>query len=227
MTINWDDLVSTDPKAAWCLTSVEIAKGLFNSEMIVVPRLDEAPYFDLMVCFTKKGSKTVTAIEKMSNLFTGDYDFQLRGHLTDLIDTEGSNLEKVHIACKDIVNADMDEKSLSQEWMSPDGKKAISIKFKGLSRKVINWASLSEGDLIFKIDLFGRKRMYIISEVVYASQTSISVKINGTQCEKKVTVDIPVAFSYAKFPIEKSGKLKQVIEESDMDLASTFAPTNF
>ena len=53
MGIKWNELVSTDPKAAWSLTSVEIAKEMFKSEMIVVPRIDEAPYFDLMVCFSK------------------------------------------------------------------------------------------------------------------------------------------------------------------------------
>ena len=101
MGIKWNELTSTDPKDAWCLTSVEIAKELFNSQMIVVPKLDEAPFFDLMVCFTKPGNKT--ALEKVSNLIKGEYDFQLRGHLTDLIDKEGSNLreagqkKKLHI----------------------------------------------------------------------------------------------------------------------------------
>ena len=74
MGIKWNELVSTDPKAAWSLTSVEIAKDMFNSEMIVVPRIDEAPYFDLMVCFSKSGKKTTLEI---SNFLRGDYDFHL------------------------------------------------------------------------------------------------------------------------------------------------------
>ena len=53
MGIKWNELTSTDPKDAWCLISVEIAKELFDSQMIIVPRLEEAPFFDLMVCFTK------------------------------------------------------------------------------------------------------------------------------------------------------------------------------
>merc|ERR1712227_25697 len=138
----------------------------------------------------------------------------LRGHLTDLIDKskEGSNLDKTLLACKNTVKADMDQKCLSHEWKSPDESKAINIKLEGLSREVINWASLNEGDLIFDIDLSGRKRMYVISDVVYASKTSILVKI-------------AVAFSYAKFPIDKNGELKQVIDEKEINVASTFAPT--
>ena len=226
MGIKWNELVSTNLKEAWCLTSVEIAKEFFNSKMIVVPRLDEAPFFDLMVCFTKPGNKT--ALEKVSNLFKGEYDFQLRGHLTDLIDKseQGSNLGKVLLACKDTVKADMEGESLSHEWKSPDGNKVVEIKFEGLSKKVINWASLNEGALIFDINLSGRKRLYIISEVVYASKTSIRVTVDGTETAKNVSFKIPVAFSYAKFPIDKNGKLKQVVDEEELNVASTFAPTN-
>ena len=229
MGIKWNDLTTTNPKDAWSLFSVEISKELFKSEMIVVPRLEEAPFFDLMVCFTKPGNKT--AIEKMSNLIKGDYDFKLRGHLTDLIDKssdQGSNLDKTLLACKNTVKADMDQKSLSYEWKSPDGSKVINIKLDGLSNEVINWASLNEGDLIFdieQIDLSGRKRMYVISDVVYASKTSILVKIDGFARAAKVTMKIPVAFSYAKFPIDENGKLKQVIDEQEINLASTFAPS--
>ena len=225
MGIKWNELTSTDPKDAWCLTSVEIAKELFQSQMIVVPKLDEAPFFDLMVCFTKPGNKT--ALEKVSNLIKGEYDFQLRGHLTDLIDKEGSNLSKTHLACKNTVQADVDQKSLSHEWESPDGNKVVKIKLDGISKEVINWASLNEGDLIFDIDLSGRKRIYIISEVVYASKTSILVKVGDTERSEKVSLKIPVAFSYAKFPVDKNGELKQVINEMDINVASTFAPANF
>ena len=233
MGIKWNDLASTsrgitEPEEAWCLTSVEIAKEFFNSEMIVVPRIDEAPFFDLMVCFTKPANKT--ALEKVSNLIKGEYeyDFQLRGHLTDLIDKsneKGSNLAKILLACKNTVKADVDQKSLSHEWQSPDGNKVIKIQLDGLSKEVINWASLNEGDLIFDIDLYGRKRLYVISEVVYASTTSIMVKVDGTESAKKVTLKIPVAFSYAKFPIDKNGELKQVVEEKEINVASTFSPT--
>ena len=225
MGIKWNELASTDPKDAWCLTSVEIAKEFFNSKMIVVPRLDEAPFFDLMVCFTKPGNKT--AFEKVSNLIKGEYDFQLRGHLTDLIDRseQGSNLGKTLLACQNTVKADVDKKSLSREWKSPDGNKVIKIKLDGLSKEVINWASLNEGDLIFDLDLSGRKRIYIISEVVYASETSIMVKVGDTEKSEELSLKIPVAFSYAKFPIDKNGELKQVINEMEIDVTSTFAPT--
>ena len=152
----------------------------------------------------------------------------LRGHLTNLIDKssdQGSDLDKVLLACKKTIKADIDKKSLSCEWNSPDESKAVKIELDGLSKEVISWASLNEGDLIFKIDLSGRKRIYVISEVVYASKTSISVKIDGfEERAEKVSLRIPVAFSVAKFPIDKNGVLKQVIDEKEIDIASTFAP---
>ena len=225
MGLKWNDLTTTNPDDAWSLSSVEIAKELFKKEMIVVPSLEEAPHFDLMVCFTKPGNKT--AIDKISNLIKAENDFQLRGHLTDLIDTSknGSNLDKILMACKNTVKADMDKKSLSCEWNSPDESKAVKIELDGLSKEVINWASLNEGDLTFKIDLSGRKRIYVISEVVYASKTSIMVKVDGSEHAEKVSLKIPVAFSYLKFPIDKNGELKQVINENEINVASTFAPT--
>ena len=68
---------------------------------------------------------------------------------------------------------------------------------------------------------------YIISEVVYATKTSILVKIDGKERAEKVNLKIQVAFSYAKFPIDRNGGIKQVIDEKDFNLASTFSPTNF
>ena len=41
--------------------------------MIVVLRLEEVPFFDLMVCFTKPGNES--ALDKVSNLIRGEYDF--------------------------------------------------------------------------------------------------------------------------------------------------------
>ena len=211
MEIKWNKLVSTDPKDAWCLTSVEMAKEFFDSQMIVVPRLEEAPFFDIMVCFTKPGNKT--ALEKVSNFIQGEYDFQLRGHLTDLIDRseQGSNLSKTVQACQNTITADIEGESRSHEWKSPDGNKVIKIKLDGLSKEVINWASLNEGDLIFDLDLSGRKRIYIISEVVYASNTSIMVKVGDTKKSERVSVKIPVAFSYKQFPIDMHGELKKQV----------------
>ena len=44
--------------------------------------------------------------------------------------------------------------------MSPDGRKEVKIKVDGLSREVINWASLKEGYLIFNIDLWEEKNLH-------------------------------------------------------------------
>ena len=51
MRIKWNELISTDPHAAWSLASTEIAREMFKSERIIVPRLEEAQHFDLLTCF--------------------------------------------------------------------------------------------------------------------------------------------------------------------------------
>ena len=211
MEIKWNKLASTDPKDAWCLASVEMAKEFFDNKMTVVPRLEEAPFFDIMVCFTKPGNKR-NAKSK---------DFEIRGHLEDLINRseQGSNLSKTLQACQNTITADIE--SRSHEWKSPDGTKVIKIKLDGLSKEVVNWASLNEEDLIFDLDqiftldLSGRKGIYIISEVVYASNTSIMVKIGDYKKSERVSVKIPVAFSYKQFPIDMHGELKQVGHKRD------------
>ena len=200
MEIKWNKLVSTDPKDAWCLASVEMAKEFFDNKMTVVPRLEEAPFFDIMVCFTKPGNKTA----KRNDI--------------DIIDRkkQGTNLSKTLQACQNTITADIEGESRSHEWKSPCGNAVIKIKLDGLSKEVINWASLNKGDLIFDLDqiftldLSGRKGIYIISEVVYASNTSIMVKIGDYKKSERVSVKIPVAFSYTQFPIDMHGKLKQV-----------------
>ena len=82
----------------------------------------------------------------------------------------------------------MDKKSLSHEWNNPDGIKAVKIKLNGHTKMVINWASLNEGDLIFNSDLSGRRKMYVISEVVHASKTSIMIRVDGSKREEKISL---------------------------------------
>ena len=198
MGIKWNELVSTDPNAAWSLASIEIAKEMFQLERIIVPRLEEAQYFDLMACFAKKGEKT--ALEKI--FF-------------------------VSVACQNFVKAEVDQRSIYQDWKSPNGQKELKITFHGISRKVINWTSLKKGSLIFNSDLHSGSILFIISDVVYASQTCISINIDGTERSKRVSKKIPVAFSFAKLKIDQSGELKYLIDEKELDVAYTFAPTNF
>ena len=54
-------------------------------------------------------------------------------------------------------------------------------------------------------------------------------KVDGRRWKRVDVVSwktpVPVAFSYAKFLIDKNGELKQVIDEKEINVASTFAPT--
>ena len=61
---------------------------------------------------------------------------------------------------------------------------------------------------------------------LYASKIAISVKIDGfEERAEKVSLKIPVAFSYAKLSFDENGELKQVIDKKEFNVASTFAPT--
>ena len=72
---------------------------------------------------------------------------------------------------------------------------------------------MKQGSLVLdckKVDLCNDS-VYIISEVVYAEKVIIDVQISTKEKfgENTVEIDskIPVAFSYLKFPVDKSGVL--------------------
>ena len=95
-----------------------------------------------------------------------------------------------------------------------------------MSKEVINWSQLDEGDLVFDrevLDLEGRRTLFIITEVVYAENIHIEVSVD--EKTEETTLDnnkkIPIAFSYMKFPIDKYGVLKQA-KDTDVKITASF-----
>ena len=79
--IAWDILKQTDLKVAWRLAVKDMSKEFFSSQMVVVPHIEEASFYDLMVCFTKE---KIGVLEKLTKVGP---EYQLQGHISDLVRT--------------------------------------------------------------------------------------------------------------------------------------------
>ena len=82
-SIGWESLTTPDTHLAWSICSIEMSKNFFSSDMVVVPDIDEAHYYDLLVCFSKPNPKGV--ISNVKKLWKKTPDYCLHGHISDLI----------------------------------------------------------------------------------------------------------------------------------------------
>ena len=231
-SIGWESLKAPDTNLAWSICSIEMSKNFFSSDMVVVPEIQEAHYFDLLVCFSKPNPKGI--MDNVKKLWKKFPDYCLHGHIADLVkkpspdvSEPSTNVKALVTACNNTVLADVDS-SQSDTWESTsDGiSKKIKIKLQGMSKEVINWSQLDEGDLVFNrevLDLEGRRTLFIITEVVYAENIHIEVSVD--EKTEETTLDnnkkIPIAFSYMKFPIDKYGVLKQA-KDTDVKITASF-----
>ena len=77
--ISWDILDQVNLKVAWRLVSKDMSKSFFNSRMVTVPHIEEASFYDLMVCFTKKNTGMLEKLVKAGP------EYHLHGHVADLV----------------------------------------------------------------------------------------------------------------------------------------------
>ena len=231
-SISWEDLKTSDTELAWTACSVEMSKSFFSSDMVVVPDILEANYYDLLVCFSKPNPKGNYIWDNISKFWKNkeDVDFILHGHISDLIKRPNTNIKALAQASKNTIAADIDP-TQSDVWETKtDGiHKQIKIDFQGMSKEVINWAQFSEGDLVLEralFDLEGRRTLFIITEVVYAKKVSIEAIVDGKINTQESSGKIPIAFSYMKFPIDKFGILKQA-QDTEVKISATFDIKNY
>ena len=212
-SIEWKSMKVADTHIAWRLCSVELSKTFFSSfsDMVVVPNIQEASYFNLLACFSKPNPKGV--MNNVKKLWKKSPDYCLHGHIAEL-----SRYDKIKALFNAItVKADVaSSKSVMWETTSDGISKKIRIELQGLSKENIDWSQLDEGDLVFDrevLDLEGRRTLFIITEVIYAEKVGINVSVSVDKGIKETTLDInkkiPVAFSYMKFPMDKYEILKQ------------------
>jgi len=212
-SIEWKSMKVADTHIAWRLCSVELSKTFFSSfsDMVVVPNIQEASYFNLLACFSKPNPKGV--MNNVKKLWKKSPDYCLHGHIADL--SRYDNIKALFNAIT--VKADVaSSKSVMWQTTSDGISKKIRIELQGLSKENINWSQLDEGDLVFDrevLDLEGRQTLFIITEVIYAEKVGINVSVSVDKGIKETTLDInkkiPVAFSYMKFPMDKYEILKQ------------------
>ena len=213
--VNLKDLKELDPNLAWSLLATEISEKFFSGTLLTVPTIDEANYFDLMVCFSKKKKNILKTI-------TGtNADFRLHGHFLDLA-VEGKLDEELIEVMRNPLEEDLNIESNSFSW-TDGGSKSVTIRLDGMKKYVMNWNV--EGDLVIdheKLDL-RNESVYVISEVVYARQVTVEVQIYYTKNVYHFHDQIPVGFSYLKFPVDRTGTL-QPAKDTKINLDAVFEP---
>ena len=78
----------------------------------------------------------------------------------------------------------------------------------------------------FHLNLNGKRRLYVITEVVYATNTTIEVSVEGKEKKNEIKTKIPIAFSYTKFPISSSGIMKAAVD-TKIKKSAKFAPADY
>ena len=210
--INWAILKNSDPKVAWSLVSKEISDQFFAGTLLTVPTLEDASYFDLMVCFSRINSNIVSKITMSKP------EFRLHGHFLDIA-ADKHVLESLGNPLKE----DLNLTSYSYKWTDRNSK-SITIKMEGMKKYVMNW-NLDGRRLVLdseKVDL-RKENVYVISEVVYADKIIVEVQISNSANVLQIENQIPVAFSYMKFPVDKNGVLLPA-QDTKIKLDAVFEP---
>ena len=90
--------------------------------------------------------------------------------------------------------------------------KKIHIELNGLRKVVTNW-TVESGSLVLDLELEelnGIKSVYIIGEVIYSERVFMEMKLSDGKLADEIS-NVPVAFSYIKFPVDKDGILQVVL----------------
>ena len=198
-SIDWNKLTSPDPVVAWSILAQEISDKFFSRTLIAVPAIDEAKYFDLMVCSAK-----------ILHFWQWTPTFRLLGHFLDISAPAKNEMELMEVL-RNPLKEDLNSTSYSYTW-TDNKSKSVTIKMSGMAKYEMNW-NLKEGSLVLdceKVDLCNGS-VYIISEVVYAEKVIIDVQINKKETAERKIIEIddkiPVGFSYLKFPVDRDGVL--------------------
>ena len=213
--INWGELEDPDVKLGWKLCRTSINHHFFDGSMVVipVPMLQEADEISLMTCFTKPD------VELDPQFLNQDFDIQ--GKFADLVLTtnneEGrtSHMDKLSEVVPEI--EEFQPKVEAYCFQNADFTKSVEIDFTNLTKEKVDLTDFDKGHVVFnmdKLDMGGRRRLYVIHEVIYAEGLHIQVTVDGQSGHKRVNDrKMPVAFSYTKFEIYTTGVLN--VENAD------------
>merc|ERR1739848_308486 len=181
-SINWTKLDSPKPIVAWSLLAQEISDKFFSGTLLAVPAIEEASYFDLMVCFSK-----------ISHFWQLTPTYRLLGHFMDISAPAKNEMELMEIL-RNPLKEDMNSTSFSYTWTDDNNNKSVTITMSGMSKYELNW-NLKEGSLVLDCEK-------VIIDVQINKDSVIDRKIMKIDAGK-----IPVAFTYLKFPVDENGAL--------------------
>jgi hypothetical protein len=141
--IAWDILKQVNLKVAWRLVAKDMSKVFFSSQMVAVPHIEEASFYDLMVCFTKE---KVGMLEKLAKVRP---EYQLHGHIADLVRiyTEDgqprTNMEELLYTCQHPSEEQIEITSHTKTW--EEGKKSITVEMSSLPQTWVPIGGQAEG----------------------------------------------------------------------------------
>ena len=225
--INWSELEDPDVKLGWSLCRTSISRHFFDSKLVVipVPMIQEADEFDLMTCFTKPDTDLLPA--------SLDQDFDVQGKFADLVlfpnDAEGRTS---HMAKMSEVVPQKEEFEVNIDafcFQNAEANKSVEVDFTNLQKEKVDLSDYDKGHVVFnmdKLDMGGRRRLYVITEVIYADGMHVQVTVDGQSVHKRVNDRrMPVAFAYTKFQIFTTGVLNMDDLDDDtsmLDRTATF-----
>ena len=225
--INWSELESADVRLGWSLCRTSISRHFFDSSMVVIPipMIQEADEFDLMTCFTKPDT------DLNSELLYQDFD--MKGKLADLLLTAHNEEGRTsHMAKMSDVLPQKEEFEVKVDafcFQNADANKSVEVDFTNLEKEKVDLSEFDKGQVVFnmeKLNMGGRRRLYVITEVIYADGMHVLVTVDGQSVHKRVNGRrMPVAFAYTKFQIFTTGVLN--MDEADdetsmLDRTATF-----
>ena len=201
---------------AWGMVKKDLGKDLFPGQLVVVPHIQEAAYYNLMVCFTKCQTGVLDKVARVGSFY------RLHGHLADLVDVTQTKMAELLFVSEHPVKEEISLPDYSHTWVKD--RRTISVELSGLIKLVTNW-TINEGSLVLDTgleELEGVRKLYIISEVVFADRVRVEVTTGEQVLTDQVIQQVPMAFSYMKFPVTTEGVVKGVRGRGDLDREGEF-----
>ena len=214
--MDWESIKSGDLVAAWRMVRKDLGRSIFPGELVVVPHLQEAAFYDLMVSFTKC---KVGMLDKLARV--GPF-YQLHGHIVDLVDVCDSNMLELLHMCQHPVVEEVTWPDCRRSWSR--GESSVTVELTGLTKLVANW-TIGEGGLVLDTSLEELKevrKVYIISEVVYAETIRVEVDTGERRVSETIRQKMPIAFSYFKFPVTREGVVQAARGRGEVDKEAQF-----
>ena len=133
---------------------------------------------------------------------------RLHGHIADLVAADRTGMAELLAVCERPVREAITWTDYHRTWVK--GDRSVTVQLTGLTKLVTNW-TMTEGSMVIDTsmeELQEVRKVYVISEVVYADKLVVEVDTGEQKLEQQLGPGVPVAFSYFKFPVGRGGALQ-------------------